>query len=252
MVRLVSGNVDLSDNPRGWIAPTSRQPRFATFYNTRFAGSNLATGGLRAQVVGAPVLTAGIAGSELPYLTTMGGSNYLMTSVPETPAGTIIAVARMPTPPTGNINDGVIVGNFDAGNTMLIYTAASAPEGALRGRIPQFSPEGFNVSAPIKDQMNDWLLCTLSWNCTDSVSTGIVQCITLNTKSTQSGSGLNVKLGTSYLSIGSQIYSTTSKNQSGIVDHAFTGIWDYQLAEHEMESVEGVIRKWGMRYGKRI
>ncbi|GBR54253.1 hypothetical protein AA106555_1610 [Neokomagataea thailandica NBRC 106555] len=234
------------------MAPTSKQPQFATFYNTKFAGSNLASGGLRAQVVGAPVLTAGIEGKELPYLTTTGGTHYLMTSVPETPSGTIITVARMMVPPTGNVNDGVVVGNYDAGNTMLLYTAATAPEGAVRGRMPQLSPAGFNAVPPLKSQMRDWLLCALRWSCTENVSSGTVQCITLNAKSSQTGAGLNAKLGTSYLSIGSQSYSVNTKNQSGVIDHAFTGIWDYQLNEDEMGDVVGIIKNWGLKYGQKI
>lgn len=252
MVRLVSGNVDLSDNPRGWIAPTSRQPRFATFYNTRFAGSNLATGGLRAQVVGAPVLTAGIAGSELPYLTTTGGSNYLMTSVPETPAGTIIAVARMPTPTTGNATDGVIVGNFNAaatGNTMLLFTADTAAAGALRGRIPKTSPAGFNVSPPVKSGMSSWLLCALRWNCTTGSSVGTVQCLTLGTSAVQSGVGINASIGTVPLWIGCQPNAGATV-QAGKVDHAFTGLWDYSLTDAEVSSVQSLLQSWGTKYGR--
>ncbi|GBR70016.1 hypothetical protein [Gluconobacter kanchanaburiensis] len=52
MVRLISGNVDLSSNPRGWLAPTSRQPAFASFYNSGFAGDNLVSGGTRAEIIG--------------------------------------------------------------------------------------------------------------------------------------------------------------------------------------------------------
>ncbi|MBF0860482.1 hypothetical protein HKD24_15025, partial [Gluconobacter sp. LMG 31484] len=210
MVRLISGNVDLSGNPRGWLAPTGKQPVFASFYNTGFAGDNLVSGGTRAQVVGAPKLTAGVVGAELPYMTTAGALNYLATSIQETASGTIIAIARMPTPTTGDPTDGVIVGNYDFyspnGNTMLLFTAAgAATQGALRGRVPYATPAGWNVTPPLTSNMTGWLLCALRWNCVSGgTGSATVQCLTLGTSAVSSGTGINAGMGTVPLWIGGQ------------------------------------------------
>lgn len=253
MVRLISGNVDLSSNPRGWLAPTSRQPVFASFYNSGFAGDNLVSGGTRAQIVGAPTLTAGIAGQELPYLTTAGGVNYLATSVPETASGTIIAVARMPTPTTGNATDGVIVGDYNdtgTGNTMMIFTARTAPAGALRGRVPFSSAAGWNVAPPLTGNMSSWLLCALRWNCVSGgAGSATLQCLTLGSSAVSTGTGVNASLGTVPLSIGSQISSKTT-SQAGTVQHAFTGIWNYALSDAELGAVQSLLQSWGAKYGR--
>lgn len=254
-MRIYSG-ADSSSTPRGWRSPTATQPVFASFYNTAFAGANLANSAAAAQIVGAPVLTTGTVGSALPYLTTQGGSNYLATGLPETPAGTILAIARMRTPTTGAVTDGVIVGNYNfaqTGNTMMIFTADSAPAGAIRGRIPKSTPAGFNVSPPVIADMKNWGLYALRWNCsqTGGASTATLQSVTQGSSGTQTGTGVATGIGTVPLYIGTNVMSSAT-SQHGLVDHAHTSIFDYALTDDELADTARLLGNYTARYGVTI
>ncbi|WP_228124348.1 hypothetical protein, partial [Gluconobacter vitians] len=78
----------------------------------------------------------------------------------------------------------------------------------------------------------------------------------LGTSAVSSGTGINAGMGTVPLWIGGQpncntgAQAGTTAAQTGTVQHAFTGIWDYALPDTELSSVQSLLQSWGTKYGR--
>lgn len=250
MARLVLGNTDASGVGRGWIAPTSKQPRFASFFLGGSPGANMALHETDAIPIGAPTLQAGITGRELPYLVTKGAENYLQTALAEPQEATCFAVARMPDKPGDNplgATDGLIMGLYDTGNIMMMLTNAGVG-GAFRTRIPEAKPEGWNTSPPALVNMTTWGLYALRYQKSGSTLTGLAKAYTCKASTTRTGA-VATAVSPSPVMIGSQPFARTSGIQRGVVHHAASMIWDVALSDAEMEAVASLLRRWCARYG---
>ncbi|RUT25757.1 hypothetical protein C0V97_09885 [Asaia sp. W19] len=255
MARLILGNTDASASGRGWIAPTAHQPVFASFFTGDAVNSNMSVGGSLPLVVGAPELHPGVLGNALPYMATRGGSNYLKTNILEPREMTIFAVVRMPVPPenqggAGLVTDGAVMGAYGVGmgDFMMVLTAATAPEGAIRARIPGSPPIAWNTTPPRTGDMTKWGLYALRCRRQGAQVEGLVQALTWNASQVRTGPGLDTVSSTA-LEIGSQPNADNTVAQRGEVHHAVSLIWNVPLSDGEMSEVAALLRRWCARYG---
>ncbi|GBR18597.1 hypothetical protein [Asaia spathodeae] len=253
MARLILGNTDASASGRGWIAPTAHQPVFASFFTGDAVNSNMSVGGSLPLVVGAPALHPGVIGQTLPYMATKGGSNYLKTTILEPRELTVFAVARMPVPPDnkgGLVTDGAVMGTYGVANAdfMMVLTAATAPEGAIRARIPGSPAISWNATPPRTGDMTGWGLYAMRYRRQGAQVEGLLQALTCNASEVRTGPGID-RVSPIAIEIGSQPNADNSQAQRGEVHHAVSLIWDVPLSDGEMSDVAALLRRWCARYG---
>lgn len=250
MARLVLGNTDASGTGRGWIAPTTVQPKFASFFNGRSAGANMAFNGTDAIEVGTAALTGGVVGQSLPCVTLQGGVNFLRTDVAVPREGTFFCVARAVTSPATGADrsrDCALMGAWAASPFTMYLTAGPLPAGCLRTVMPEAQPTGWNTSPPLLADMTRWALYAFRYQRVGTDLVGSARAYTQNNVTSRVAKAGADPVATP-IDIGSQP-STSDGTLHGTSQQAAAMIWDVALSDAEMEAVAGLLRRWCARYG---
>ena len=92
-LHLMTSNASFESLGFGWVSPTSIQPDYAGFFDTG-SYKNLAMGGLAVQASAEPTMTAGVVGTNPPYMT-LSPSSYIQTQISPTDSLTVVALCSL-------------------------------------------------------------------------------------------------------------------------------------------------------------
>ncbi|MBF0851075.1 hypothetical protein HKD27_09100 [Gluconobacter sp. R75690] len=236
-------------NNIGWRAPTSQQPEFAAFFNASI--SNLVPGSIQPTTIpglAAPQLTDGMAGSQLPYVTTQGGSYGIDTGLSQTPDFTIILLANVPNPATTS-EQSVLVSSYGRGSdsSMQLCTWTS---GVFHAYCT--SSNTGDVIANLQDSgaWGSWRLLSMTVSTSGTTQTITISDLTGGNTATDSvtKSANTTDSGVTYW-IGNDPTCSTTQN-AGAVKMAFLGIWDSVLSSDDQNAVRALLQKYATQYGQ--